>query len=125
MDVGDATGLADHDGGRHRCDPKISACACVHIEDLFVGDPDFIDELGCAFASGIYVEAKESNLVAELSANGYSTHHATGSKAFTENIRKKAALFQKQGLCVVEKGILRLTPAGFLASNSIIGELLW
>jgi len=29
------------------------------------------------------------NLVAELSANGYSTHHATGSKAFTENIRKK------------------------------------
>lgn len=29
------------------------------------------------------------NLVAELSANGYSTHHATGSKAFTTNIRKK------------------------------------
>lgn len=29
------------------------------------------------------------NLVAELSANGYATHHATGSKAFTENIRKK------------------------------------
>jgi uncharacterized protein len=29
------------------------------------------------------------NLVAELSSNGYSTHHATGSKAFTENVRKK------------------------------------
>ena len=48
-----------------------------------------------------------------------------GGKELGENIRKKAALFQKQGLCVVEKGILRLTPAGFLASNSIIGELLW
>jgi len=29
------------------------------------------------------------NLVAELSSNGYSTQHATGSKAFTENVRKK------------------------------------
>lgn len=29
------------------------------------------------------------NLVAELSASGYSTQHATGSKAFTSNIRKK------------------------------------
>ena len=28
------------------------------------------------------------NLVAELSAQGYSTQHATGSKAFTENLRK-------------------------------------
>lgn len=28
------------------------------------------------------------NLVAELSAAGYSTHHATGSRAFTENLRK-------------------------------------
>ena len=28
------------------------------------------------------------NLVAELSAAGYTTHHATGSKAFTENLRK-------------------------------------
>jgi DUF2075 family protein/DNA replication protein DnaC len=28
------------------------------------------------------------NLVAELSAQGYNTQHATGSKAFTENVRK-------------------------------------
>ena len=28
------------------------------------------------------------NLVAALSAQGYATHHATGSKAFTENLRK-------------------------------------
>ncbi|HEX6595728.1 MAG TPA: DUF2075 domain-containing protein [Acidimicrobiales bacterium] len=28
------------------------------------------------------------NLVAELSAQGYVTHHATGSKAFTENLRR-------------------------------------
>ena len=28
------------------------------------------------------------NLVAELSAQGHITHHATGSKAFTENLRK-------------------------------------
>ena len=28
------------------------------------------------------------NLLAELSAAGYSTHHTTGSKAFTENLRK-------------------------------------
>jgi uncharacterized protein len=28
------------------------------------------------------------NLMAELAAAGYATHHATGSKAFTENIRK-------------------------------------
>lgn len=28
------------------------------------------------------------NLVAELSAAGYSTHHATGSRAFTTNLRK-------------------------------------
>lgn len=28
------------------------------------------------------------NLVAELSGAGYSTHHATGSRAFTENLRK-------------------------------------
>ncbi len=28
------------------------------------------------------------NLVAELSSQGYVTHHATGSKAFTENLRK-------------------------------------
>jgi len=28
------------------------------------------------------------NLVAELSAQGHVTHHATGSKAFTENLRK-------------------------------------
>ena len=28
------------------------------------------------------------NLVAELSAEGYSTQHATGSKAFTENLRR-------------------------------------
>src|SRR5690606_147249 len=28
------------------------------------------------------------NLIAELSAAGYSTHHATGSRAFTENLRK-------------------------------------
>lgn len=39
------------------------------------------------------------NLVAELSAQGYVTHHATGSKAFTENLRKTvgsraAALFK-------------------------------
>ena len=29
------------------------------------------------------------NLVAGLSRAGYVTHHATGSKAFTENVRKK------------------------------------
>ena len=29
------------------------------------------------------------NLVAELSASGYTVDHATGSKAFTENVRKK------------------------------------
>src|SRR5262249_2662938 len=28
------------------------------------------------------------NLVGELSARGYNTQHATGSKAFTENVRK-------------------------------------
>ena len=28
------------------------------------------------------------NLVAELSTQGYSTFHATGSRAFTENLRK-------------------------------------
>lgn len=29
------------------------------------------------------------NLIAELAVSGYSTQHATGSKAFTENVRKK------------------------------------
>ena len=48
-----------------------------------------------------------------------------GGSELGRNIRKKAELFQKQGLCVVDKDNLRLTPEGFLASNSIIGELLW
>lgn len=48
-----------------------------------------------------------------------------GGDKFGENIAKKAELFAKQGLCRVNGNNVSLTVEGFLASNSIIGELLW
>lgn len=102
------------DNERYYCKSDVEEFISDKVQSRVVleDDPDKAEEyvmLGLRLTEGIDIGKAE-----EL-----------GGKELGENIRKKAALFQKQGLCVVEKGILRLTPAGFLASNSIIGELLW
>lgn len=102
------------DNERYYCKSDVEEFISDKMQSMVVleDDPDKAEEyvmLGLRLTEGIDIGKAE-----EL-----------GGKELGENIRKKAALFQKQGLCVVEKGILRLTPAGFLASNSIIGELLW
>lgn len=88
------------------------------------------------------------NLVAALSAQGYATHHATGSKAFTENLRRTvgtraAAQFKYfNGYGTAERGQLdvlildeahriressanRFTPASKRSNISQIQELLF
>ena len=100
------------DNERYYCKSDVEEFISDKVQSMVVleDDPDKAEEyvmLGLRLTEGIDA-VKPGSLVSRQ-----------------ENIRKKAALFQKQGLCMVEKGILRLTPAGFLASNSIIGELLW
>lgn len=45
-------------------------------------------------------------------------------KAYAMRMQKKAELYEKNGLCVVNDRIIHLTPTGFLLSNDLIVELL-
>ena len=102
------------EGVRYFCKGNIDAFIADKLQSRTVleEDPDKAEEyvmLGLRLTEGIDISKAEQ----------------LGGSELGRNIRKKAELFQKQGLCVVDKDNLRLTPEGFLASNSIIGELLW
>lgn len=47
-----------------------------------------------------------------------------GGGNLAESIRKKAQLFERNGLCIAGNDIISLSPKGFLVSNSIISSFL-
>lgn len=57
---------------------------------------------------------------------GISLYEVTnlGGKDLSLRMLRKAEMFQKNGLCIIDKGQVSLTPKGFLVSNEIINELL-
>lgn len=101
-------------GERYFCPADIKGYIAAPLQEkvLLEDHPDKAEEyvmLGLRLTKGISVKR-----AAEL-----------GGEMLGKNISKKAALFAKQGLCQFDGDIVRLTPAGFLASNAIIGEMLW
>ncbi len=109
-------GAAAHsffEGKRFCCPADMKAFIADERQEKLVLEeaPDRVEEyimLGLRLTEGISLEKIK----------------AMGGEKLIGNIRRKAELFGKSGLCSFDGDRLRLTPAGFLASNAIIAEML-
>lgn len=109
-------GAAAHSffGGKRFCYPRDVLSYIENRENAVVvteNEPDPCEEyimLSLRLKWGISLER-----VAEL-----------GGHKLSDNVKRKAEIYSKNGLCIVDNGRVSLTPKGFLLSNSIISEFL-